>query len=147
MQRFDFKLSGLLKLREFKEQKIKVELGEIVREIQRLKEENVQINQDIDEAYRSQEKLMEKLAPAQMLEFYPYFIKGKKEHIKYNETLLYTLSRKYDEKISELKKAMGDVKIIENLKQKQFDEYRYESEKKEQADLEELFLMKRARGI
>jgi flagellar biosynthesis chaperone FliJ len=33
MQKFKFKLDGLLKVREFNEKKIKIELGEILREI------------------------------------------------------------------------------------------------------------------
>jgi flagellar FliJ protein len=38
-QKFKFKLEGLLKIREFKERKVKVELGEILKEMKRVENE------------------------------------------------------------------------------------------------------------
>jgi flagellar FliJ protein len=37
-----------------------------------------------------------------MLQFFPYFIQGKKEDIKNKENLLWALRKKYDAKILEL---------------------------------------------
>jgi flagellar protein FliJ len=143
MKKFKFKLDGLLKVREFREKKLKLELGEIMKEINSLKELNKELNNAISEAYRGQEQLLADSTGAKMLEFFPFFIEAKKEHIKNNENLIYSLQRKYEQKVHELTVAMGEVKVIDNLKDKEQTEYKKEADKKYQQDIEDLLHMKR----
>jgi flagellar FliJ protein len=58
MKKFKFKLDALLKLREFNEKKIKVEWGEILKEINTTEELIAKMNRDIDEVYAMQEEMM-----------------------------------------------------------------------------------------
>ena len=72
MQKFQFKLNGLLKVREFKEKKIKIELGEVLKEITSVEEMIAKLHRDIDETYKAQEDLMKDPAAGKMIQFFPY---------------------------------------------------------------------------
>ncbi len=142
MKRFNFKLKGLLKIREVVEQKVKIELGEILQQINNLRDEIIVLNHDISEGYKSQESVSRNHATAKMLEFYPYFLEGKREHIKFRKDQIKQLQVKYDEKIEQLKKARADVKLIEKLKEKELKKYNKEKNRLEAATIEELNIMK-----
>lgn len=145
MQKFKFKLDGLLKVREFKEKKIKIELGEILKEIGEVEGKIVLANKAIDETYEAQETFMQDPSAGKMLQFFPYFIQGKKDDIKNKENLLWALKKKYDLKITELATARGQVKVMENFKEKKKGEWTKERNKKEQEGIEEILMM-RANG-
>jgi flagellar FliJ protein len=143
MQKFKFKLDGLLKVREFKEKKVKIELGEILKEMNHVEELIAAANKAISETYDAQEAFMQdSTSSGQMLQFFPLFIQGKKEDIKNKENLLWSLKKKYEKKIAELALARGEVKIMENFKDKKKDEWSKERNKKEQEAIEEILMMR-----
>jgi flagellar FliJ protein len=143
MQKFKFKLDGLLKVREFKEKKIKIELGEILKEINDVEDKIAKANQAISDTYDAQETFMQdSTSSGQMLQFFPLFIQGKKEDIKNKENLLWALKKKYEKKMTELATARGEVKIMENFKDKKKDEWTKERNKKEQEAIEEILMMR-----
>ena len=142
MQKFKFKLDGLLKVREFKEKKIKIELGEILREISGVEEKISAANKAITETYDAQESFMKSPSSGHMLQFFPQFIQGKKEDIKNKENLLWSLRKKYEKKIAELATARGEVKVMENFKEKKHGEWTKEKNKKEQEAIEEIVMMR-----
>ena len=59
--------------------------------------------------------------------------------------ILYSLQRKYEEKRRELAEAKGDVKVIENLKEKNKTAFEKSTEKKRQEAIDELMQAKRHR--
>lgn len=140
--RFKFKLEGLLKLRHFKEEQLKVELGQINSDIQRVKSRIVELKEHIQEAYSSQEKTLGTKTDGRLARFYPYFIQAKRDDIKAQENLLYSLERKYQAKLREVSLAMGESKVIQNMKDKDKDKWKKEREKKEQEEIEELLHMR-----
>lgn len=142
MQKFKFKLDGLLKVREFKEKKIKIELGEILKEIGVVEGNIAAANKAIDETYEAQETFMQDPSLGKMIQFFPYFIQGKKDDIKNKENLLWALKKKYDAKITELATARGQVKVMENFKDKKKGEWTKERNKKEQEAIEEILMMR-----
>ena len=143
MQKFKFKLDGLLKVREFKEKRLKVELGEILTEMQAVKDDIKRLNENIHDTYQAQESFLADPSSGDMVKFFPRFIKTKKEDIKNRENLLYALQRKFDEKQVELGTARGEVKVIENLKEKKATEHKKKVEKKFQEDTDELVQIRR----
>jgi flagellar FliJ protein len=142
-QKFKFKLDALLKVREFKEQKIKIELGQLLKEISAVEEKIALAHKAIDECYQAQEAIMRDPTSGNMLRFFPYFIKGKKEDIKNNENLLYALKKKYTNKMSELALARGEVKVMENFKDKKKEEWKKKKDKKDFETIEELIQMRK----
>jgi flagellar FliJ protein len=143
MKKFKFKLDALLKLREFNEKKIKVELGEILKEINTTEELIDKMNRDIDEVYAMQEEMMKTDTFGRALHFFPFYINGRKEDIKNKTTLLWSLQKKYQVKIEELAKARGEVKVMENFKEKERVEFKKEQDKKEMSAIEELLMIRR----
>lgn len=147
MKKFKFKLDGLLKVREFNEKKIKIELGEILKEINATEEAIAKMNRDIDETYKAQEDLMATSADGRLLQFFPYYIQGRKEDIKNKETLMWSLRKKYENKVQELAQARGQVKVLENFKDKKKVEWTKERDKKELETIEELLMIRRNSGV
>ena len=141
--RFKFKLEGLLKLRHFKEEQLKVELGKINTDIQKTKNRINELQTHIEEAYASQEKTLGTKTDGRLARFFPYFIQAKRDDIKSQENLLYSLERKYQAKLREVSLAMGESKLIQNMKEKDKEKWKKEKDKKEQEDIEELLHMRR----
>jgi len=143
MKRYKFKLSSLLKVREFKEKKIKIELGEIVKAMDGIRDDIKKINDDIDDAYSSQEKLAGEDVPASFIQFLPFFWGGKRDDLKMKDNLLHAYQKKYDELVKELTVAMGEVKVIEKIKEKDLAEYKKDSIREEVLNNEEMMMMRR----
>ncbi|HLE10388.1 MAG: flagellar export protein FliJ [Bdellovibrionales bacterium RIFOXYD12_FULL_39_22] len=142
MNKFNFKLQGLLKVRIAREKQVKAELGVILSEIQKNKDTIQALNNDIDEAYKNQEAMMDKAVNAKFLEFHPYYVKSKKAHIDVVEKQIDGLQSQYEKKIEELKQKKADVKLIEKLKEKQMEKHVKYVEKKQQEAIEENHIMK-----
>lgn len=141
MAKFKFKLSGVLKLREFKEKEAMNAIAEVVAEIEATKAEISQIHKAIDKGYDSQESLKDSDIKGRQLAFYPMFFKGKNEHLKNCETRLAALEKKYQRRVQEYAVAQGEVKVIENIKEKEFQAYKKEFEKKIEENREEFVIM------
>ncbi len=137
-KKFKFKLEGLLKLRKFREQEIKVELGNINREIQEIELRIIELQDHIESSYLNQESAMSDDVKGQSLQFFPYYTQVKREDIKNKEILLLSLRKKYQKKIEEMGKAMGDSKVVDKFKEKEISEYKNRLEKKLQDENEEL---------
>lgn len=146
MKRFEFKLEALLKIREIKEKQLKAKLGEILKEINQVKQDTEKNNLAITDAYLSQERLIENVAGAKMLEFYPFYIQGLKAKIEHNNNLVFALNKKYEEKVQELKIAMGEVKVVESFKEKEKIKHKKHEEKKLMETIEELMQMRRGQA-
>lgn len=144
-KKFKFKLEGLLKVREFKEKKIKIELGELLKEMNDVEDRIRVLKDEIEQTYSAQEAFVAEPAAGRMIQFFPAFIEAKNNDIKNNENLLYSLKRKYDEKVQEMSKAKGDVKIMENFKEKKKTEHNKEIEKKLLEAIEEHTMAKKFR--
>jgi len=142
VKKFEFKLEALLKLREFNEKRLKIELGEILKQIQETKDRIESIKGDIALSYDTQEKMMENPASGQVLQFFPYYIEGRKEEIKARENFLYSLNKKYEFTVKELARARGEVKVIESLKDKKKTEHKKKVEKKLQENIEEAVMVR-----
>lgn len=143
MRREKFKLQGLLKLREFKEQKIKLELGQINTEMARLDDAIAKCNSDIEETYIAQEAFFKTYTSGQNAQFFPMFIQSKRDEIKVLENQKYAVQRQYKEKVKELSIAKGEVKVIDNLKTDFETKQNKYIEKKRQEAIDELMMAKR----
>ena len=147
MKKFKFRLRALKKLREFREKKLKVELGNILREINNVEDRLRVIDDEVDEGYRSQESVLEEDTEGKLIKFYPMYFQGKAADKVKTNTKLDWLKDKYDEKMGELKIARGESKVIEKLEEKEHKTFKKLQDRKMQAELEETFqIMKLARG-
>lgn len=143
MPKFKFKLDGVLKLREFKEQAAMNAIAEVVSQIEETKAEIKGIHEAIDKGYESQEAIADSDSESKgrQLYFYPYFFKGKKEHLNQCETRLAALEKKYERRVQEYAEAKGEVKVIQNLKDKEFSAFKKALDKKVEENREEFVIM------
>lgn len=141
MPKFKFKLDGLLKLREFKEKQLKVELGNILKGIQECKARIQAYNQHIEEAYAGQENVLNEEVRGDMIKFFPYFIEGKNSAIKHEEEQLDILNEQYEIKVKEMTIARGETKVIDKLKEKEKKEFKKTKNKKDFEKLEEMRIL------
>jgi len=142
MKKFKFKLQAVLKLREAKEKKLKTELGEIVQEIQSVKERMQEIDNDVEILYTAHDECLSTPSQGHMLKFYPEAVQGLKADKESNRNLLAALERRYDRKVQELKIAMGETKVMVKMKEKELTLHKKGVLKKEQETLEEILMMR-----
>ena len=142
MKKFNFKLEGLLKLRRFKENEIKIEIGKILKKISHLQDYIAELKQNIDQTYKTQEEYFETETSGSAAKFFPEYIEAKKEEIKQKERELSEWQKKYQEKLLEMNMARGEVKVIEKMKEKKFQDHKRKEQKKLDQDLEDIFSMK-----
>ncbi len=138
IKQYKFKLEALLRMRTFREKKVKQELGEIVSNIATFKEKREIVDKEIIHYYTSQERTIRSGISAKDLSFYPKLFDFKRCEAKNIQENLHMLNEKYKEKAKELKSAMKEVKVIENMKEKDRELFRKERNKKSQSNIEEL---------
>ena len=147
MKKFKFKLQGLLRLRELKEHQEKIALARINTEIADSKDRIKKTQKEIEIAYKSLDELTEEGVEGQMISFFPRYIKAKREYIKQQEQLIEQLTLKHTKQISILAHAKGEVKVIENMKDKAHEKFRKEEEKKEQEKIDDIMMARQAYQI
>ena len=144
-KKFKFKLNGLLKIREFREKKVKLELGNILSEIERTKARIAKDQEEIEECYRAQEAILSQPTAGQMAQFFPQYIQTKREDQKAQGNILRSLERHYQDKLKELAQAKGEVKVIDNLREKEEAQFNKTEAKKFQETLDEYTMIKKYR--
>jgi flagellar protein FliJ len=147
MKKFNFRLEGLLKLRKFEEDKIKRELGGILKNISQTEVQIEEIEQSINEAYRSHDEFLAEASLGQMAQFFPRYIEGRRSDLEKKKELLSKLKRFYDMKLFELKQARGAVKVVDKMKERKLEEWKKDVTKKQQADIEDILNMKRNSNV
>ena len=117
-KKFKFSLEGLLKLRKFKEESIKMEISLLQRELQKFKNDKAICQQDLELSYQSQEHSLKKGLNVYNLRFYPEFNDGKRAQIKQIESMILNCENRITEKLKEYASARGNVKVVEKIKEK-----------------------------
>ena len=144
---YKFKLEALLKVREFREHNLKIELGRIVQERESNNARIEQINRDIDEGYRSQDELVNGEITGNEIQFFPYYLQGKKDDLERTMKKLGEVEVSLQKKLQELAVARGESKLLENMRTNDFDRFKKDLEKKQHNQIEELFIMRAGRRV
>lgn len=132
-----FKLEAVLKVRKIREDLCKMELGKLQVRVDSLKKFKRNHILDIEQAYYDQEEALKNGLNRQDLQKFPILIEEKRDHIKRIEVEMNDIKQNIEEKIRELAKLKGDVKLISNMKDKSIKNYRKQKSKKENTSLEE----------
>jgi flagellar FliJ protein len=143
---FRFRLERVLDIRKRKEELIRAELAEakLAREYEetvllRLQED---LQRYLDDLRRRQK---ERVLPWEML-WYHLYLDNLKNQIRNQKKRLQELDEKIDQITQRLVKASQDRRVLERLKERQYEEYLLEMERAEQAILDELGLNMFIRG-
>lgn len=124
MKAYKFKLAAVLKLRKIKEEKCRTELGQLISQLNKI---NFQIEYDsnqIQKYFDHQEFNLKNLGEAAKVQLFPRLIESKQKNIKLLNLEKNKQERLIEIKKNELAKLKAELKIIEKLKEKDFDEYK-----------------------
>jgi len=137
MKGYKFKLEALLKIRKLKEEQCKMSIGKLQVQITQLKNEISVHQAGIETAYTNQESELKSGLNGLEARFHPYFVSGKRAHIKQLNDEINYLTKEVNQKFEELKHLRADVKVIDEMKDKDMLVYKKKVEKKMNEEIEE----------
>ncbi len=124
MKKYQFKLDAVLKLRKLREENCRTELGILNRGLEQIDTKIAQEKEEIGKYYQIQEVSLKEGAFAGKLQAFPGLIAAKDKNIE----LLVRAKQKQEglivEKKQELAELRGELKVMENLKEKDFGEWK-----------------------
>jgi len=143
MKKFSFPLQLLLDYREKKEDRLKKELAQIKRRLEKERKNLAQLQLDSMTNMRELKKKhqSEKVEIALILLYYSYLDKLIYQ-IKKQSEIVVNISREMEEKRKQVIEASRGKKIIEKLKERKWIEFSHYREKTEQNFIDEMALTK-----
>lgn len=138
MKRFNFRLQRVLDakrtIEEVKRSDFLAADNEHKKKIRELKDYYDTLAHYQSELYTLDKSLLE----VQILNLYYSYFDALSHRIEYQKGLIETARQEMEKRREKLLEAVKDRKVLENLKQKKYDNYMYEVEKEEQSLLDEI---------
>ena len=134
MKKFVFSLQKVLELREYEEDKAKLELGKAVAELERIKRLLQEVAQNRVKANLSRKDITDVIV-LMNIENYIIGLDAKKEKLL-EELIMAQMF--FEEKRDLYTKAMQDREVLSKLKEKQLSEYKKEVLKEEENALDDI---------
>lgn len=124
MKKYEFRLEAVLKLRRLKEENCRIELGQMLRQLQKI-EDQISHDRTQQSTYQDiQETSLKQGVRAGQLQAFPMLLAAKDSNIAYMEKEKQKQERLIEEKRAELARLKGELKVMENLKEKDYTEYK-----------------------
>lgn len=101
-----------------------MELGQLLMELNRIEDQLISDKKEIDTYYQIQEGGLKTGITGGQLQAFPMLIAAKNTNLDLLERDKKRQEQKVADKKQELAQLRGDLKVMENLKQKDYDEYR-----------------------
>lgn len=137
MKGYEFRLRPVLKLRKVKEENCRMELGKLIMELTKIEGQLQHEKDEIENYYQLQEGTLKTGIKASQLQAFPMLVEAKDKNI---ELLLAAKSRQkilIEEKKKELATLRGELKVMENLQEKDYQAWRKEANKEIDQKVEE----------
>ncbi len=137
MKKYSFRLEAVLKLRKLKEENCRMELGQMIAALNKLDHQLLHERNEIEKYYGIQEQSLKTGIRGNQIQAFPMLVAAKEKNIQ-----LLILERKRQEKLiekktQELASLRGELKVIENLKEKDFVEWKKAYNKHNDQKIEE----------
>jgi flagellar FliJ protein len=137
MKKYTFRLEPVLKVRKLKEENCRMELGQLLTQLNRIIDQLKHDEGDIGKYFTIQEAGLKTGMRASQLQAFPMLVAGKERNIQLLNRDKLKLEKSIEEKKQELAIARGELKVIENLKEKDYAEYRKATNKEIDQKVEE----------
>jgi flagellar FliJ protein len=124
MKKYNFKLDAVLKLRKLKEENCRTELGLLNRALEIIVQKIASDKEEIGKYYQIQELALENGAAAGKLQTFPSLVEAKEKNIQIFERKKKNHEDMIVEKKEELAILRGELKVMDNLKEKDFAEWK-----------------------
>ncbi len=124
MRKYAFRLEAVLKLRRLREENCRTELGQLLMHLGRIDAQIQHDRTEVERYYQIQELSLKGGVRGGQLQAFPMLMAAKEKNLK----LLHIDRKKQEELIEEKKRELatlrGDLKVMENLREKDYNEYR-----------------------
>lgn len=124
MKKYAFRLEAVLKLRKLKEENCRMELGQLILYLNKIEDQINHEKSEINKYFEIQEGALKNGALGGQINAFPMLVRAKDQNI----ILLERDKKKQEELIAdkkmELAQLRGDLKVMENLKEKDYQDYR-----------------------
>ena len=137
IKQYVFRLEPVLKLRKLKEENCRTELGQLLMELNKIEDQLIHDKNQIENYYKIQDDALQKGVKGGQVQAFPMLIEGKSRNIKLLERDREKQEKLVAQKKQELAILKGEMKVMENLKQKYFDEHRLAANKEMDKKIEE----------
>ena len=124
MKKYAFRLEAVLKLRKFKEEEVRMQLGQELVQLNKIDDQLLYEKKEIEKYYEIQEGALKTGMNGGQLQAFPMMVAGKERNIQLLQRDRKIQERVVEEKKQELAVVRGELKVVENLKEKDFDIYR-----------------------
>ena len=137
-----FKLEALLKLKKFKEHEEKINLGKVLKKIGKKEMEILSLNNNLENFYMEQSDQTKKGIDGKNLKTYTILIQAAREKIGHKQEKLMKLKKKYEEYRENLNIIMGEVKVLQKLKDEHKKKYHKYQNTKREREIEDIVNMR-----
>ena len=142
MKRFRFQLETLLKVTRMKKEDAEVRFAEISRKLEEEKQRLTQLLHEMQQAQNDYEEISRegrRISIGRLMAFNSFFA-WKREQIEQQQRVILETKKERQQRLKELMEVMSYLKSIEQLKEKQWQEYQAEALLEEQKMLDEIGL-------
>jgi flagellar FliJ protein len=125
MRSYHFRLEPVHKLRKLKEENCRTELGRMIMELNKIENQLEHDRLEIERYYQIQEGALKSSGmKGSQLQAFPMLVEGKERNIQLLLNAKVRQEKIIEEKKQELALLRGELKVIENMKDKDFQEWR-----------------------
>lgn len=124
MKKYAFRLEPVLKVRKLKEENCRMELGQLITGLTRLQDQINHDQREIENYYKIQEGSLKLGMNAGQLQAFPMLVEAKEQNMRLLRRDMIRQEKLIEEKKQELAILRGELKVVENLKEKDYNEYR-----------------------
>lgn len=137
IKRYAFRLEPVLKLRKLNEENCRMELGQLLMELNRIDDQLAHDKTEIETYYTIQEGSLKNGMTGGQLQAFPMLVSGKERNIELLKRDRVKQEQRVEAKKQELAVLRGELKVVENLKEKDYNEWRKAANKEIDQKVEE----------
>lgn len=124
MKKYSFRLEAVLKVRKLKEENCRMELGQLILHLNKIEDQISHEKNEIQKYFEIQESNLKTGVRSGQINAFPMLVRAKDQNIELLERDKKRQEQIIADKKLELAQLRGDLKVIENLKDKDYQEYR-----------------------
>ena len=137
MKKYIFRLAPVLKLRRLKEENARMELGKLIEKLNLIENQISHDRSQIENYFKIQEMALKTGVRGDQIQSFPKLIAAKEKNIELLIRDQKLQHQEIDKKKNELATLRGELKIIENLQEKDYADYRKQLNKEIDQKVEE----------
>ena len=137
MKKYSFRLEAVLKVRKLKEENCRSELGQLITYLSKIDHQLEHDRKEIDNYFKIQETAMKGGVRGDQIQAFPMLVSAKEKNVQLLMRDRGIQEGHIEEKKKELTVLRGELKVIENLKEKDYTEYRKVTNKEIDQKVEE----------